>query len=129
MSSGSDDRRDDPTVFGGSGAPDQPDRQWQRPGSPDPAAEQPNPGTPDPTAVWTPGSTGLPPTLRWDGSGPPPGLPEPTQWAPAGPQDWQDAGSPAPQQPGQVAGPPAGQAFFSMWHKPECQAGKDVGWI
>ncbi|MFE7720844.1 hypothetical protein ACFU44_17575 [Nocardia rhizosphaerihabitans] len=117
MSSGSDDRRNDPTVFGGSGAPHQPDAQWQRPdavnpppGAPaqgDPAAGQPNPGAPDPTAVWTPGSTGLPPTLRWDGSGPMPGLPDPTPWTPAGPQQW-DAGSPAgqpssqqPWQPGQ----------------------------
>jgi hypothetical protein len=122
VSSGSDDRRDDPTVFGGPGAPNQPDQQWQRPGSPEPAAQQPNPGAPDSTAVWTPGSTGLPPTLRWDGSGPPPGLPEPTQWAPAGPQDWQDAGNPAAEQPGQAdptqvrqptpwpgANPPVGQ--------------------
>lgn len=119
MSSGSDDRRNDPTVFGGSGAPYQPDAQWQRPdavnpppGSPaqgDSAAGQPNPGAPDPTAVWTPGSTGLPPTLRWDGSGPMPGLPDPTPWTPAGPQQW-DAGnppagqpvSPQPWQPGQA---------------------------
>lgn len=101
VSSGSDDRRNDPTVFGGSGAPDQPDAQWQRPGAVNPpgapapgnpTAGQPNP---DPTAVWTPGGTGLPPTLRWDGSGPPPALPDPTPWAPAGPQQW---GAPAPGQ-------------------------------
>ncbi|MEV6063729.1 hypothetical protein ACIGO9_35510 [Nocardia asteroides] len=101
MSSGSDDRRNDPTVFGGSGAPDQPDAQWQRPGAVNPPgapapgnppAGQPNP---DPTTVWTPGGTGLPPTLRWDGSGPPPGLPDPTPWTPAGPQQW---GAPAPGQ-------------------------------
>lgn len=101
MSSGSDDRRDDPTVFGGPGVPNQPDQQ-----RPDPSAGQADPGTPDATAVWTPGSTGLPPTLRWDGSGPPPGLPEPTQWAPAGPQDWQDSGNP----PAGQQGPPPGQA-------------------
>ncbi|MGW6622873.1 hypothetical protein ACWF99_16735 [Nocardia sp. NPDC055002] len=143
MSSGSDDRRDDPTVFGGSGAPDQPDQQWQRPGSPDSAAEQPNPGAPDPTAVWTPGSTGLPPTLRWDGSGPPPGLPEPTQWAPAGPQDWQDSGNPPAgqqvPQPGQAdptqlrqptpwpgANPPVGQPGSNQpWqHAPAGQPGQ-----
>ncbi|MGY0502719.1 hypothetical protein ACWZHB_29895 [Nocardia sp. FBN12] len=106
MSSGPDD----PTVFGGSGAPNQP---GQRPGSPDPSAGQADPGTPDPTAVWTPGSTGLPPTLRWDGSGPPPGLPEPTQWAPAGPQDWEDSGNPAAGQqaplPGQADPTQVGQ--------------------
>ncbi|MFE3320936.1 hypothetical protein [Nocardia sp. NPDC059195] len=114
MSSGPDDRRDDPTVFGGPGAPNQPDQQWQRPGSPDPVAGQPNQGTPDPTAVWTPGSTGLPPTLRWDGSGPPPGLPEPTSWAPAGPQDWQDPGNPAAGQ----QGPPPGQGDPTQLHQP-----------
>ncbi|MFE3546891.1 hypothetical protein ACFXK0_28340 [Nocardia sp. NPDC059177] len=97
MSSGSDDRRNDPTVFGGPGAPQ------QQPDPRRPDASTPAPGTPDATAVWTPGSTGLPPTLRWDGSGPPPGLPDPTPWTPAGPQDWQ--GGPA--QPG--ANPPAGQ--------------------
>ncbi|MFD4442476.1 hypothetical protein ACFWPK_22160 [Nocardia sp. NPDC058519] len=110
MSSGPDD----PTVSGGPGAPNQPDQQWQRPGSPDPAAGQPNSGTPDPTAVWTPGSTGLPPTLRWDGSGPPPGLPEPTSWAPAGPQDWQDSGNP----PAGQQGPPPGQVDPTQLRQP-----------
>ncbi|MGS2808098.1 hypothetical protein [Nocardia sp. MW-W600-9] len=111
MSSGSDDRRNDPTVFGGSGAPDPSDAQWQRPGAVNPPPGAPAPADPaagqqhpDPTAVWTPGSTGLPPTLRWDGSGPPPGLPEPTQWTPAGPQQWDNppAGQPQPWQPGQA---------------------------
>ncbi|MFF2086649.1 hypothetical protein ACFVVM_22995 [Nocardia sp. NPDC058176] len=92
MSSGSDDRRNDPTMFGGFGAPNQPADQWQRPpdGS---AAGQQNPGAPDPTAVWTPGGTGLPPGVSWQGSGPPPGLPDPTQWSPEAPQaSWSPAG-------------------------------------
>lgn len=92
MSSGSDDRRNDPTMFGGFGAPNQPDDQWQRP--PDGSAAGPqNPGVPDPTAVWTPGGTGLPPGVSWQGSGPPPGLPDPTQWSPDEPQaSWSPAG-------------------------------------
>ncbi|MDO3650741.1 hypothetical protein [Nocardia mangyaensis] len=92
MSSGSDDRRNDPTMFGGFGAPNQPDDPWQRPpdGS---AAGQQNPGAPDPTAVWQPGGTGLPPGLSWEGSGPPPGLPDATQWSPDQPQaSWSPAG-------------------------------------
>lgn len=134
MSSGSDDRRNDPTVFGGSGAPDPADAQWQRPGAvnpppgaptpSDPPAGQPNP---DPTTVWTPGSTGLPPTLRWDGSGPPPPLPDPTQWTPAGPQQWDNSptgqaeppqwGTPAAPWPG--ANPPAGQPGSPQpWQQP-----------
>ncbi|MGW6427156.1 hypothetical protein ACWF82_31170 [Nocardia sp. NPDC055053] len=127
MSSGSDDRRSDPTVFGGSGAPHQPDAQWQRPdavnpppGAPahgDTAAGQQNPGAPDPTAVWTPGSTGLPPTLRWDGSGPMPGLPDPTPWTPAGPQQW-DAGSPPAGQPGAQQPWQPGQADATQLRNP-----------
>ncbi|MGW6730832.1 hypothetical protein ACWF9G_33455 [Nocardia sp. NPDC055029] len=127
MSSGSDDRRNDPTVFGGSGAPHQPDAQWQRPdavnpppGAPaqgDPAAGQPNPGAPDATAVWTPGSTGLPPTLRWDGSGPMPGLPDPTPWTPAGPQQW-DAGNPPGGQPGSPQPWQPGQADATQLRNP-----------
>ncbi|MGM7646370.1 hypothetical protein ACSVDM_15840 [Nocardia sp. JW2] len=66
----------------------------------------------DPTAVWAPGGAGLPPTLRWDGSGPPPGLPDPTPWNPAGPQVWQDPGA-FPSQAG-----PAAQASQGQWAAP-----------
>lgn len=122
MSSGSDDRRNDPTVFGGSGAPDPSDAQWQRPGAVNPPPGAPAPADPaagqqhpDPTAVWTPGSTGLPPTLRWDGSGPPPGLPEPTQWTPAGPQQWDNPPT------GQPGAPQPGQADPTHWGNPATQ--------
>ncbi|GEM33819.1 hypothetical protein NN3_48260 [Nocardia neocaledoniensis NBRC 108232] len=123
MSSGPDDRRDDPAVSGGPdrpGAGEQSDAQWQRP------APGGSPQAPDPTAVWTPGGPGLPPTLRWDGSGPPPGLPDPTQWTPAGAQTeptqlsgspWPDPNAPAPQ-PGS---PQPGQPTFG--YQPPVQPG------
>ena len=100
MSSGSED-------FGTAADPASDDQ----PRPPDPAAEQPDS---DPTA-WMPGGTGLPPTLRWNGSGPLPGLPDPTEWTPAGPILWEDTvDSPASQPVSeptwhQEPNPPAGQ--------------------
>ncbi|MFC6010157.1 hypothetical protein [Nocardia lasii] len=79
-------------------------------GSAYPPAGQPDS---DPTA-WTPGGTGLPPTLRWNGPGPLPGLPDPTEWTPAGPALWQDTVDSPVSQP--VSGPtwiPPAEQFTS----------------